>query len=227
MDHVAAEVAEISLRTLQVSGTATVLSCVAGVPLGVVLGRSRRRLARIGVLLAHVCLGMPPVVVGLALYLLFSRSGPLGPMQWLFTKKVMILAQVVLSTPFVVAVVATAVAAVPIQLEEHLKAIGATPRQARFFALREARHGVALAVAAAFGRSVSEVGAVLIVGGNIAHHTRVLTTAIVLETSRGRFELALALGLVLLSLAFVANTIVLLVQFRSTGPALPTVHEPP
>lgn len=218
------EVADISVRTLKVSGTATLLSCLFGIPLGVVLGRSKSRLAKLSVLLAHVCLGLPPVVVGLVLYLLFSRSGPLGMLEWLFTPRVMVLAQFILALPFVVAVVATSVAAVPVQLEEHLVAIGATRWQARLAALREARHGLALATAAAFGRSISEVGAVLIVGGNIARHTRVLTTAIVLETGRGRFEVALALGGVLLFLALLANSIVLFAQLRG-GP--PGVYELP
>lgn len=211
------EVFDVSIRTVKVSGSATMLSCLCGVPVGVFLGRSEGVAARALVLLSHVCLGLPPVVVGLLLYLLLSRSGPLGGLEWLFTTKAMVAAQFVLALPFVVAVVATTVASVPLQLEEQLLALGASRWQARLMTLREARFGLALAVAAAFGRSISEVGAVLIVGGNIAGHTRVLTTAIVLETGRGRFDVALALAAVLLSLSVAANSLILVAQLRSAA----------
>jgi len=154
-------------------------------------------------------MGLPPVVVGLVLYMLFSRSGPLAGLGWLFTPQAMIVAQVILALPFVVGITMASVAAVPGALLPQLRSLGATERQVRWTVLREARHGVLLAVAAAFGRSISEVGAVLIVGGNIQGHTRVLTTAIVLETSKGQFGFALALGGALLALALLVNVLIL------------------
>jgi tungstate transport system permease protein len=159
-------------------------------------------------------MGLPPVVVGLAVYLLLSRSGPLGALGWLFTPRAMILAQVILVLPLVTGLTAAAVAAVPAELFIQVVGLGASRRQARLAVLREARPGVLAAIAAGFGRSASEVGAVLIVGGNIAGRTRVLTTAIVLETGKGDFAAALALGGVLLALAFLANLAILRLQGR-------------
>ena len=204
--------------TLRVSGTAVVLSAAAGIPLGAYLGLSPHPLARALRWVAHVGMALPPVVVGLVLYLLLSRSGPLGGLGWLFSPQAMIAAQTILALPFVVAIAASAVRAVPHGLAEQLRALGASPRQVRRSILFEARQGMALAVAAAFGRSISEVGAVLIVGGNIAGHTRVLTTSIVLETSQGRFAMALALGAALLAIAAAANAMILLFQSRTGMP---------
>jgi tungstate transport system permease protein len=201
--------------TLVVSGAAVTLSTLVGVPAGVWLGMARFRGKGVVTALVHTGMALPPVVVGLLVYLLLSRSGPLAPLGWLFTPQAMVLAQVVLALPFVVGITAAAVAAVPADLAFQLRAVGATPRQARRAVLREARPGVALAVATAFGRSVSEVGAVLIVGGNIAGHTRVLTTAVVLETGKGDFPLALALGAVLLALALAVNVAILWLHGRT------------
>ncbi len=150
---------------------------------------------------------MPPVVVGLLVYLLLSHSGPFGSLDWLYTPKAMILAQVVLDLPFVVGITMTAVAAVPTNLMFQLRTLGASERQARWTILGEARSGVILAIATAFGRSISEVGAVWMVGGNIQDHTRVLTTAIILETGKGQFALALLLGAILLSVALTLNLV--------------------
>jgi tungstate transport system permease protein len=159
-------------------------------------------------------MALPPVVVGLALYLLLSRSGPLGALDWLFTPQAMVLAQVLLTLPFVLGITMASVAAVPAELPLQVRSLGASPWQVRLAVLTEARPGVLLAVATAFGRSVSEVGAVLIVGGNIRGQTRVLTTAIVLETGRGDFGLALALGGVLLGLALAVNVLIVRLQGR-------------
>jgi tungstate transport system permease protein len=153
-------------------------------------------------------MALPPVVIGLVLYILLSRSGPLAALGWLFTPRAMILAQTILALPFVVGITMNSVAAVPQDLVPQIRTLGATDRQIRWAVLREARHGVLLAVAAAFGRSISEVGAVLIVGGNILGHTRVLTTAIVLETSKGDFSFALMLGAALLALALAVNILI-------------------
>jgi tungstate transport system permease protein len=168
-----------------------------------------RRVRNVAAVIANTGMALPPVVVGLAIYLLLSRSGPLGSWEWLFTPRAMIVAQIVLTLPFVVGITMNAVAAVPRELLDQVRSLGAGPAQARWTVLREARAGVALAVATALGRSLSEVGAVLIVGGNIEGHTRVMTTAIVLETGLGNFPAALALGGVLLALALVFNLVIL------------------
>ena len=204
------------LRTsLAVSGVAVLASALIGVPLGAWLGLTAVRGRRIVSVLVHSGMALPPVVVGLVVYLLLSRSGPLGSIGWLFTPSAMSVAQVILSLPFVVGITMNAVAAVPTELREQIRSLGASPWQVRWTILREARSGVLLAVASAFGRSWSEVGAVLMVGGNIRGQTRVLTTAIVLETARGDFTLALTLSAVLLSIAWLVNFLILRFAGRS------------
>jgi tungstate transport system permease protein len=195
--------------SLEVSGVAVVASSLIGIPLGVWIGLAEFRGKPLVKAIAHTGMALPPVVVGLALYVLLSRSGPLAFLEWLFTPQAMILAQVVLALPFVLGITISAVDSVPRELSLQLTSLGATRRQCRWAVLREARQGVLLAVAAALGRSISEVGAVLIVGGNIQGHTRVMTTSIVLETGKGNFGLAMSLGAVLLALALLVNLTVL------------------
>ncbi len=202
----------IFLLTLKVSGSAVILSSLIGVPCGVWLGLSRMGSMKIVSAVVHTGMAFPPVVVGLLLYLLFSHSGPLASLGWLFTPAAMITAQTILALPFVIGITMNSVDAVPHELSGQLKSLGASDWQCRWTVLREARHGVLLAIAAAFGRSISEVGAVIIVGGNIAGHTRVLTTAIILETSKGDFAFALALGAALMSLALLVNILILALQ---------------
>jgi tungstate transport system permease protein len=206
------EIWPIVVLSVQVAGAAVLIGTLLGLPLGAWLGMGRFRIKPIVSALVRTGMALPPVVVGLALYLLLSRSGPLGRLGWLFTPQAMVLAQVVLVLPFVVGVTAASVEAVPPDLEPQLRSLGASCGQARWAVLREARSGIALAVATALGRSLSEVGAVLIVGGNIQGHTRVLTTAIVLETGQGHFALALAFGGVLIGLALALNVLVLRLQ---------------
>jgi tungstate transport system permease protein len=198
----------IIARSLGISGTAVLISVLLGVPLGVRLGFSGDRQRRVWAVIIRTGMALPPVVVGLVLYILLSRSGPLGAIDWLFTPQAMILAQTILALPFVMGITMNSVEAVPADLGNQLRSLGASEWQCRWAVLREARQGVLLAVAIAFGRSISEVGAVLIVGGNIHGHTRVLTTAIILETGQGRFEFALALGGALLLLAFLVNFLI-------------------
>ncbi len=195
--------------SIAVSGLSTLFGAALGIPLGTWLGLTRFRGRTVALALVYAGMGLPPVVVGLAVYLLLSRSGPLGALGWLFTPRAMVLAQTVLVLPLVAGLTAAAVAAVPDELPLQLRGLGASPRQARWEVLREMRPGLLAALAAGFGRSLSEVGAVLIVGGNIAGQTRVMTTAIVLETGRGEFATALALGGVLLALAVLANLFML------------------
>jgi tungstate transport system permease protein len=205
---------EITSLSLRVSGAAVVLSSAVGIPCGVWLAFSRPKYRRSLSVLVHTGMALPPVVVGLLLYLMLSRSGPLGNLSWLYEPAAMITAQFILSVPFVIGVTAAAVAAVPGELVWQLRSLGATPWQTRLTVLREARAGVALAVATAFGRSISEVGAVMIVGGNVEHHTRVLTTSIVLETRQGHFALALWLSAMLLMIAVLVNVVIVRAQGR-------------
>jgi tungstate transport system permease protein len=162
-------------------------------------------------------MGFPPVVIGLFVYILLSRSGPLGTLTFpfipdLFTPGAMILAQTIISFPLVAGFTMAAVMGVDPNLRTQMLSLGATKRQAALTVLTEARLGVIVAIAAGFGSIISEVGAVMLVGGNIEGRTRVLTTAIVLETRKGNFDLALLLGVVLLLLAFFANLIMLRLQ---------------
>ena len=200
--------------SLRVTGLALLLSMLGGVPLGAALGLSRTRLRGLVTALLYTGMGLPPVVVGLFVYLLLSRSGPLGAWGWLFTPSAMILAQTVITFPVVTSLTMTAVQGVDPALRVQVRALGATSRQEAWAVLLEARIGVVAAIVAAFGSIISEVGAVMLVGGNIAGKTRVLTTAIVLETRQGDFSLALALGVILLVLAFAANLAFLRLQGR-------------
>ncbi len=195
----------ILLLTLAVSSTALLVAAVIGLPLGAFLALRPVPGKRLIELLIYTGMGLPPVVVGLAVYLLLSRSGPLGALGWLFTPSAMIVAQIIIALPVVIGLTMSAVESVDPALKLQLRALGATPAQVMWTLLGEARLGVLSAIIAAFGSIISEVGAVLLVGGNIEGQTRVLTTAIVLETRKGNFELALALGAVLLSLAFWVN----------------------
>jgi tungstate transport system permease protein len=205
-------VGEIVLLSIEVTVAAVVLAAVLGVPLGAWLGLARFRGRSIVVLGVNVAMGLPPVLVGLVVYLLLSRQGPLAALGWLFTPPAMILAQTVLCLPMVVGIAASATAAVPRELGAQLASLGGGPWQIRRAIVREARVGIGVALAAAVGRSTSEVGAVLMVGGNVAGHTRVLTTAVVLETGQGHFATALSLGAWLLALTLVANLVTLRLQ---------------
>jgi tungstate transport system permease protein len=206
---------EIVALTLRVTGTALLVSTLIGVPLGALFGLARYRARRLVTLLLYTGMGLPPVVVGLFVYLLLSRSGPMGSLNWLFTPSAMIAAQTVIAFPLVTGLTMTAVAAVDPALRQQVFALGATRGQIAWAVLREARVGVTAAIVAAFGGIISEVGAVMLVGGNIAGQTRVLTTAIVLYTRQGDFALAMALGVILLALAFAANALLLRLQGRT------------
>jgi tungstate transport system permease protein len=166
--------------------------------------------------LLYTGMGLPPVVVGLFVYLILSRSGPMGTWGWLFTPNAMITAQVIIAFPLVTGLTMSAVQSVDPALRLQVRSLGATRLQEVWAVLVEARIGVVAAIVAAFGGVISEVGAVMLVGGNIEGKTRVLTTAIVLNTRTGEFSLALALGIILLALAFLANAAMLRLQGRMT-----------
>jgi tungstate transport system permease protein len=209
-----AQMVPILLMTLQVSGTALLISTVLGVPLGSLLALKRFVGQRVTVALIYTGMGLPPVVVGLVVYLLLSRSGPLGGWGWLFTPRAMILAQVIIALPLVVGFTMSSVLAIEAEMRLQLRSLGATEWQATRSLLWEAKNGVIVSLVAGFGSIVSEVGAVMLVGGNIEGTTRVLTTAIVLETRQGNFALALALGIILIAVSFLANVAVVSLQGR-------------
>ena len=203
--------------SLYVSCTALAIAALVGLPLGAAMALRPVPGRRFVELLIYTGMGLPPVVVGLFVYLLLSRGGPLGGLSWLFTPPAMIVAQAIIALPLVIGLAMTAVESVDPALRLQVRSLGATPGQVMWTVLSEARTGVMAAIIAAFGSIISEVGAVMLVGGNIAGKTRVLTTAIVLETRRGNFELALALGAVLLGLAFVSNFVMLRAGARRWG----------
>jgi tungstate transport system permease protein len=196
---------------------ALLLSTLIGIPLGALIGLTRFPGRKLVVVLLYTGMGLPPVVVGLFVYLLLSRTGPLGQLNSalipaLFTPGAMIFAQTIIALPLVMGFTMSAVLAVDPALRLQLRSLGATPCQSTLTILREARFGVIVAVVAGFGGIISEVGAVMLVGGNIEHQTRVLTTAIVLETGKGNFDLAVALGMILLTLAFLSNLLMFWLQ---------------
>jgi len=211
---------EIVRLSLRVSGTALLFSTLIGIPLGAGLGLSRFAGRRLVVALLYTGMGFPPVVVGLFVYLMLSRSGPLGQLDWpvmpsLFTPAAMVVAQCIISFPLVAGFTMAAVMGVDPRLRQQVRALGATHWQTTLTVLLEARVGVLVSVIAGFGSIISEVGAVMMVGGNIEHRTRVLTTAIVLETRKGTFDLAMALGVVLLGLSFLTNVAMLYLQGKT------------
>lgn len=211
---------EIVGLSLRVSGIALVISTILGIPAGAALGLTRFRGRRLAVAVVYTGMAFPPVVIGLFVYLMLSRSGPLGSLNWpwlpaLFTPGAMIVAQVIIAFPLVAGFTMTAAMGVDPALRLQVRALGASTWQTTWATLDEARTGVIAAVVAGFGGIISEVGAVMLVGGNIEHQTRVLTTAIVLETNKGNFDLAMALGAILLTLAFAANFAILRLQGRS------------
>ncbi|MBI3914681.1 MAG: ABC transporter permease [Chloroflexi bacterium] len=205
---------EIVWLSMRVTGVALFISTLIGVPVGAALGLTRRRARGLIAALLYTGMGLPPVVVGLFVYLMLSRSGPLGMLDWLFTPSAMIAAQIIIAFPLVAGLTMTAVQGVDANLPLQVRALGANRAQEIWTILREARIGVIAAIVAAFGGIVSEVGAVMLVGGNIEGKTRVLTTAIVLNTRTGDFDLAIALGIILLGLAFAANAALLQLQKR-------------
>jgi len=201
---------EIILLSAKVSGIALVISAVLGIPSGAFLGLVRFRGRRLVQAFVYTGMGLPPVVVGLGVYLLLSRAGILGPLNLpfvpeLFTVPAMIVAQVIIATPLVAGYTMSAVAEVAPDLRLQVRSLGATPVQVTLAVLREARLGLIVALVGGLGSIISEVGAVMMVGGNIEHSTRVLTTAIMLETRQGNFSLAIGLGMVLLMLSFLIN----------------------
>ncbi len=209
------ELGGIVLLSLGVSGTAVLLATSAGLPLGALLGLSRFRGRSFLMRVLYTLMGLPPTVVGLLVYLLLASQGPLGSLNLLFSPAAMVIAQWVLVTPIIGGLVAVAVEERDRRYREAAVVLGATPWQTRWLVLREARPAVLGAIAAGLGRATAEVGAVMLVGGNVRFHTRVMTTSILLETRRGNFGDALVLGAVLLLISFGLNSLVY--QMRGKG----------
>jgi len=210
--HLNKELLGIIFLSLKVSGTALAVATLIGLPLSALLGFKKFPLKGLSVSILNTFMGLPPVVVGLFVYLLLSRSGPFGFMALLYTPIAMIIAQTILAFPIVTSLSHSAIISVDPIIKQASMTLGATPFQVALTIIREARYGIMSAIIAAFGRVMAEVGAILIVGGNIAGFTRVMTTTIALETDKGNFELALALGMILLSISLGINSALHLIQ---------------
>jgi tungstate transport system permease protein len=201
------QVRAIVLLSLQVSGLATLIGALIALPLAAWVAHSRARIREPIVIVLNASLGLPPVIVGLVAYLLLSRTGPLGPLGWLFTPAGMTFAQVILITPLIAALARQVLEDADHEYRDLFRSLALTRWQSLKTLLFETRFSLLVLLLAGFGRAIAEVGAVMMVGGNIAGHTRVMTTAIALETSKGELALALALGIVLLAIVFAINVV--------------------
>lgn len=208
------ELLGIIFLSLKISGLALMISTLAGLPAGTLIGLRKFPGRGFIISLLNTFMGLPPVVVGLFVYLFLSRSGPLGFLGLLYSPSAMVIAQTILAVPIVTALSHAAIIKVDPIIKQAALTLGATPLQASIAVVKEARYGIMSAVIAGFGRVMAEVGAILIVGGNIANYTRVMTTTIALETDKGNFELALALGIILLIISFAINIGLYVIQKR-------------
>ncbi|NOD63611.1 MULTISPECIES: ABC transporter permease [unclassified Ruegeria] len=205
----------IVLLSLKVSIFAVLISALIGMPVGAALAVARFPGRRVLIVLMNALMGFPPVVVGLLVYLMLSRSGPLGVLELLYTPTAMIIAQVVLVTPIVAALTRQVIEMLAEEYSEQLRSLGVSRLASVPVLLWDARLALVTALLAGFGRAIAEVGAVIIVGGNINHVTRVMTTTIALETSKGNLALALALGAILIGIAVAVNAMVSAVSLRA------------
>jgi tungstate transport system permease protein len=206
------EVLGITWLSLKLSATATLLSLIVGIPLGTLLALVRFPGRQLAIALVNTGMGLPPVVVGLFISILLWRSGPFGALELLYTPSAIVLAQFVIAAPLVVGLTLAAVQQIPERFRLQMQALGASRGQLLWVLVREARLGLLAALMAGFGAVISEVGASLMVGGNIRGQTRVLTTATVLETGKGNFDIAIALSVILLGLTFLVNWILTMLQ---------------
>jgi len=199
------EIWDIMFLSIRVSGTATFLASLIGLPLGSYLGLRKFRGKKALTNLLNTFMGFPPVVMGLIIFLLLSRSGPLGELGLLYTTTAMIIAQLFLAIPIVIGTSKAAIESVDPALKETILSLGSKEYQLWWELTKESKKSIIAGVIVAFGQAISEVGAVIIVGGNIRWHTRTFTTAIVLQTRMGEFGMAIALGLVLIIITFILN----------------------
>ncbi|MBC8019162.1 MAG: ABC transporter permease [Verrucomicrobia bacterium] len=208
------EVLAVTLLSLKISGCATLTSLLIGIPVGVALALSDFPGRRLVISLVNTGMGLPPVVVGLFVTIFLWRNGPLGFLEILYTPLAMILAQSVIATPIVTGITIASIQNLPANLKLQVRALGATRIQLVLILVRESRLPLLAAVMAGFGGVISEVGASIMVGGNIKGQTRVLTTATIMETGKGNFDVAIALSLILLLLAFGVNYLLTVIQQR-------------
>jgi tungstate transport system permease protein len=208
------EVLGIAMLSLKVSGLATLVSLVIGIGFGTLIALTRFPGKKILVSLVNTGMGLPPVVVGLFVSILLWRNGPLGFMELLYTPAAIIIAQSVIATPIVMGITIAAMQQLPANLRLQILALGATRTQMVWMLIKEARLPLMAGVMAGFGGVISEVGASIMVGGNVKGYTRVLTTATVMETGRGNFDVAIALSLILLLFCFVINYVLTHIQQR-------------
>ena len=208
------EVMGVTLLSLQISGTATLISLMMGISVGTAVALTEFPGRKFVVSLINTGMGLPPVVVGLFVTIFLWRNGPLGFLEILYTPAAMILAQAVIATPIVMGITLAAIQALPRNLRLQILALGATRIQMVWILVKEAKLPLLAGVMAGFGGVISEVGASIMVGGNIKGYSRVLTTATVMETSRGNFDIAIALGIILLILAYFINLVLTHIQQR-------------
>ena len=206
------EVVRITLLSLRISGTATLISLLIGISIGTTVALSEFSGRKIVVSLINTGMGLPPVVVGLFVTIFLWRNGPLGFLRILYTPTAMILAQTIIASPIVMGITLAAIQQLPQKLRLQILALGATRLQMIWILIKEAKLPLLAAVMAGFGGVISEIGASIMVGGNIKGYSRVLTTATVMETSRGNFDIAIALGIILFVLAFFVNLILTQIQ---------------
>ena len=211
---VGTDLVEITLLSLAVSGVATALSLLIGVPIGTWLALSRFRSRGLAITVVNTGMALPPVVVGLVVAFALWRSGPLGDLSLMYTPSAMVIAEVIIATPVILGLTVAALGQLDPRLRLQIMGLGASRWQTVWWLWREARLPLLAALMAGFGSGISEVGAAMMVGGNILHQTRVLTTAIVLDVSRGDFGQAVVLGIVLLALAFLVNGVLTWAQQR-------------
>jgi tungstate transport system permease protein len=203
---------EIALRSVLVSGTATAIALLFGIAVGAVIAFNEFPGRNLAFSLVNTGMGLPPVVVGLIVAITFWRSGPLGDLRLIYTPAAMVIAQLVIATPIVTGFTAAALRNLHPRLRSQIYGLGASRLQMLWLVLWEAKLPLLAAVMAGFGGAISEIGASIMVGGNLAGDTRIMTTAIVLEVSRGQFAAAIALSLILLTLIFLVNVILTTVQ---------------
>ncbi len=208
------EVVGVTLMSLKVSGSATLISLVLGVSLGTAIGLGTFRGKKFVASVVNTGMALPPVVVGLFVTIFLWRNGPLGFLGILYTPTAMVIAQTVIATPIVMGISLAAIQQLPKKLRLQLLALGATRRQMAWRLMKEARLPLLAAVMAGFGGVISEIGASMMVGGNIKGYSRVLTTATVMETGRGNFDVAIALSVILLLLAYLINLVLTQIQQR-------------
>lgn len=206
------DVWSIVLASLQVSGFATGIALLIGLPAGLLLGTKRFVGRRFALLVFNSGMGLPPVFVGLVVAMTLSRRGPLGEMSLLYSKTAMVIAQVIIALPIIIAISAAAVSAVPRELQLQVRSLGASQLRVGLLTLKEARMGLVAAIAGGFGQIISEVGASQMLGGNLAGDTRVMTTAIVQFTRMGRYGSALALAIILVSIVVFVNVFLTTMQ---------------